>query len=150
MDSTKKIENGNNKINVYHIVTFTIVFFFGLLSIKYQNMIGAISGYYFIPIILILKRNVERNYFQTLVYCILLICLNELLIRKFGKIGINSDGNPWACLFFYQTIFLSFLTLFALTFITNRKKENIANKILYLIFSFLVIAVIYFIITKPI
>ena len=150
MESTSKMENANPKINVYHIVTFAIVLFFGLLSIKYQNMIGAISGYYFIPIILILKRNIERNYFQTLIYCVLLICLNELLIRTFGKIGINSDGNPWACLFFYQTIFISFITLLILTFITNRKKENIANQILYLMLSFLVIAIIYFLITKPI
>ncbi len=144
------MENGNPKINVYHIVTFAIVLFFGLLSIKHQNMIGAISGYYFIPIIVILKRNFERNYFQTLIYCVFLICLNELLIRSFGKIGINSDGNPWACLFFYQTIFISFVTLLILTFITNRKKENIANQILYLMLSFLAIAIIYFLITKPI
>ncbi len=148
MESTSKIEN--YKINIYHVVTFAIVLFFGLVSIKYQNIIGAISGYYFIPIILILKRNIEHNYFKTLGYCILLICLNELLIRTFGKIGINSDGNPWACLFFFQTLFISFITLLILTFLTNRKKENIANQILYLILSFLVIAIIYFLITKPI
>jgi hypothetical protein len=150
LENTSEIEYGNYKINVYHIVTFAIVFLFGLLSIKYQNMIGAISGYYFIPIILILKRNIERNYFKTLGYCVLLICLNELLIRTLGDIGINSDGNPWACLFFYKTIFISFITLFILTIITNRKKENIANQILYLTLSFLVIAIIYFLITKPI
>jgi len=131
-------------------MTFAIVSIFGLLSIKYQNTIAAISGYYFIPIIIILKKNIERNYFKELAYCIFLICSNELLIRFLGKIGINSEGNPWACLFFLQTVFISFITFLVLTLITNHDSETLAIKILYLILSFMSITIIYFIITKPI
>ena len=134
-------------LNKYHIITFVIILFFGILSIEYQNMIGAISGYYFILIILILNKNLQKDYFRTLIYCVFLICVNEFLIRILGKIKINSDGNPWACLFFYQTIFISFITLLVLTIINTKK--NVTNRILYLILSLFLISVVYFFITKP-
>lgn len=132
-------------LNRYNIlIPTTIVLLFGLLSIKYQNMIGGIAHIYLPVCLIILVHNLnQENYNSKISIAFGLIILNEVLIRFLGDISSNSDGNPWASIFFLFMLLTSYITIIFAIIIKKKVLENFINKILYISIAFLIIAIPY-------
>lgn len=129
------------------IISAFIIAFFGILSIYFSYYIVMLSLIY-IPIIAVLNhKNFRVNYWITLLIFIAYFILNELNIRIFGKIKINSAVNPLACLFFYGTMLVSLFTIYIESVSMNIKR--ISSKILYTTLIFGLIGILYLFITKP-
>ncbi len=129
----------------YNILIPTIiVLLFGLLSVKYQNMIG-MSAHIYMPICLIILLNNlnQENFNSKISFALGLIILNEVLIRTLGNISLNSDGNPWASLFFLFMLLTSYIAIIFATIIKKKVLENFINKIIYITIAFLIIVIPY-------
>ncbi len=129
------------------IISILIVLTFGILSIEFQNMIGAIS-YIYIPIslIILLKNLCNENFNLKISLALTLVLLNEILIRVLGNISLNSSGNPWASFFFILMLFTSFVTIISIIFIKKNKIVDYLSKIIFIVTFFLIILVTYVII----
>ena len=126
------------------LIPTTIVLLFGLLSIKYQNMIGGIAHIYLPVCLIILLYNLNQDNFNIKISIAFgLIILNEVLIRFLGDISLYSDGNPWASLFFLFMLFTSYITIIFATIIKKKVLETFISKILYISIAFLTIAIPY-------
>ena len=134
----------NVKILIY---SFLIILIFGISSIRFQVIIGLLSILYIPTIFFLNHRNFKINYWKTLTILCGLILLNELIIRILGNIKINSSGNPYAVLFFILTLIFTFFTLY----IENARidSEKTSKRILFSFLIFILIALFYCVITKP-
>jgi hypothetical protein len=99
----------------------------------------------YIPICLIILLNNlnQENFNSKISVAFGLIILNEVLIRFLGDISLNSDGNPWASLFFLFMLLSSYITIIFITIIKRKALENFINKIVYITIAFLIIAIPY-------
>ena len=132
----------SNRYNI--LISTTIVLLFGLLSIKYQNIIGGIAHMYMPICLIILLYNLNQENFNSKISVAFgLIILNEVLIRFLGDISLNSDGNPWTSLFFLFMLLSSYITIIFITIIKRKALENFINKIVYITIAFLIIAIPY-------
>ena len=126
------------------IISITIVLIFGILSIKYQNMIGAIAQIYMPICIIILLHNLRpENLISKILASFGLIILNEFLIRFLGDIPINSDGNPWASLLFLMMLLTSYITIITAVRIKKKEIDNYLTTIVYTTIALLIIAIFY-------
>ena len=131
-----------NKYNI--LIPTTIVLLFGLLSIKYQNMIGIIAHVYMpICLIILLYDLNQEDFNKKISFAFGLIILNEVLIRILGDISLNSDGNPWAAFSFLLMFLLSYFTIVIAISIKKKVLENYLNKIIYITIAFLIISISY-------
>jgi hypothetical protein len=126
------------------VISILIVLIFGILSIEFQNMIGAFS-YIYMPIcIFILLKNLNNENFNFKIsVAFALILLNEILIRILGEIPIYSSGNPWASLFFILMLITSFITIISIIIIKKNTIINFLSKIIFIFAFFLIILVTY-------
>jgi hypothetical protein len=129
------------------IISILIVLIFGILSIEFQNMIGAFS-YIYMPICLfILLKNLNNENFNfKILTALTLVLLNEFLIRILGDIKLNSSGNPWASLFFILMLITSFITIISIIIIKKNKIVDFLSKIIFIITFFLIVLVTYIIV----
>jgi hypothetical protein len=129
------------------VISILIVLIFGILSIEFQNMVGAFS-YIYMPICLfILLKNLNNENFNFKIsVAFVLILLNEILIRILGDIPIYSNGNPWASLFFILMLITSFITIISIIIIKKNKIVDFQSKIIFIITFFLIVLVTYIIV----
>lgn len=126
------------------VISILIVLIFGILSIEFQNMIGAFS-YIYMPIcmFILLKNLNNENFNFKISVAFALILLNEILIRILGEIPIYSSGNPWASLFFILMLITSFITIISIIIIKKNTIINFLSKIIFIFAFFLIILVTY-------
>ena len=129
------------------VIPILIVLTFGILSIEFQNIIGAFS-YIYMPICLfILLKNLNNENFNFKISVALtLVLLNEILFRILGDIPIYSSGNPWASLFFILMLITSFITIISIIIIKKNKIVDFLSKIIFIITFFLIVLVAYIIV----
>jgi len=129
------------------VISILIVVTFGILSIEFQNMIGAFS-YIYMPICLfILLKNLNNENFNFKISVALtLLLLNEILIRILGDIPIYSSGNPWASLFFILMLITSFITIISIINIKKNEIVDFLSKIIFIITFFLIVLLAYIIV----